>query len=339
MRKIYPTLRDVARLANVSVSTVSRVLSKHPDVSEKTRNKVLKVVEEIGYQPSMIAKGLVSGKSKSIGLLVSDVVNPFYPQLIRSVEEVASKAGYVVFLGNTYDDPARSRKYMERFIRQGVDGIIHASVYGITDLLQDLRNQKFPLVLINRRDRNLKGITTIVFDSYKSAQIATKHLLTLGHRLIALIIGPLFISTEQDRLLGYREEITRNGIAVREDWIIVSETSRAAGYKIGRELLRQPQRPTAIIANDIVAYGVIDAACEMSMNIPGDLSVVGFGVVEHSNLGSKEISSISSRISEMGKLGCQKLIDMIENRSYTPTEITLDVEFVDRGSTAPPSLL
>lgn len=337
MSRYYPTLRDVAKQAGVSVSTVSRVSSKHPDVSEETKKKVLEAMRSLGYRPSILAQGLVSGRSKSLGLLVSNITNPFYPQLVGGVEEEASKAGYVVFLCNTCEDPERSRNYIDRLLRQGVDGIIHASVNADTDALQALVDHYVPLVLINRRARELHGVDMVVFDSFGSAQKAAKHLIELGHRRIALITGPLFISTEQDRVMGFKAEMASNQVPIQEEWIFHTETSRANGYRIARELLGRSPRPTAFIANDIVSYGILDAAQELSLEIPKDLSVIGFGLIESSNLGSKQITSISSQIAAMGRLGCQRLIDAIENKEHQPAQIILEVEFVDRGTTAPPS--
>lgn len=337
MAKYYPTLKDVAKQAGVSVSTVSRVSLQHPDVSEETKKKVLDAMRSLGYRPSILAQGLVSGRSKSIGLLVSNITNPFYPQLVGGIEEEASEAGYVVFLCNTCEDPDRSRHYIDRLLRQGVDGIIHASVNDDDDALQSLIDHYIPLVLVNRRTRELHGFDVVVFDSFGSAQKATRHLLSLGHRKIALITGPLYVSTEQDRLKGFKVEMESCKVPIQEEWIYHAQTSRENGYQIAIDLLSRTVRPTAFIANDIVTYGILDAAQDLSLEIPKDLSLIGLGLIEYGNLGRKQITSISSQISKMGKLGCRRLIDAIENKEHQPSETILEVELVDRGTTAPPS--
>ncbi len=335
MSRYYPTLKDVAKKAGVSVSTVSRVSSDHPDVSEETKTKVTEAMIALGYRPAILAQGLVSGHSKSLGLLVSNVTNPFYPQLVAAVEEVASKEGYVVFLCNTCDDPERSKNYIDRLLRQGVDGIIHASVNTDAEAFLPLVERGIPLVLINRRTRKLHGVDVVIFDSYGGARKATKHLIEYNHRNISLITGQLYISTEQDRMAGFRAEMEAHQIPVQDNWIFHVETSRENGYQIARQLLSHSPRPTAFISNDIVIYGILDVAQEMSLRIPQDLSVIGFGQIESANLGSKRITTISSQIASMGKIGCQRLIDAIQNKDHQISEMILDVDLLDRGTTGP----
>jgi LacI family transcriptional regulator len=335
MAKYYPTLKDVARAAGVSVSTVSRVSSDHPDVSEEARLKVKSAMADLGYRPSLLAQGLVSGHSRAIGLVVSNITNPFYPQLVGAIEEEASRQGYFVFLCNTYDDPERSDIYLDRLMRQGVDGIIHASVHADDGSFRSLVEREIPLVLVNRRSWHLEGIDMVVFDSRGGAIKASRHLLGLGHRNISMITGPLFISTEQERLAAFRAEMQAVHIPLPDEWIVHAETVRESGYQIGRRLLSQTPRPTAIISNDVVIYGILDAAQELSLEIPRDLSVVGFGQIESSNLGRRRLTSISSQITAMGRIGCQRLLDAIQNRDHQPTQTILEGELIDRGTTAP----
>ncbi|MCL4561918.1 MAG: LacI family transcriptional regulator [Chloroflexi bacterium] len=327
-------LKDVARLAGVSASTVSRVSSNHPDVSEETKQKVEAAMKTLGYRPFALAQGLVSGRSHTLGLLVSDIANPFYPQLASAIEETANEEGYVVFLCNTCDNPERSKQYIDRLLGHGVDGIIHASVGSDEEHLHDLIDNEFPLVFINRRPANLQGIDLVAFDSVGGAREAVKHLVQLGHRKIGFLSGPLYISTEKDRLAGFKLEMEANGISIPPGFIQHIETSRQKGCQAAHEMLARPSRPTAIIANDIVAYGVLDAALDLGLRVPQDLSIIGFGAIEGTNLGPIHLTTISSRIREMGKIGCQRLIEAIDDAEHQPKETILKVALIERDTTA-----
>ncbi|NMC78037.1 MAG: LacI family transcriptional regulator [Chloroflexi bacterium] len=333
MPRYHTTLKDVAKKAGVSVSTVSRVNSDHPDVSEETKSKVTEAMAALGYRPSMLAQGLVSGHSKSLGLLISNVTNPFCPQLIEAIEEAANKEGYVVFLCNTHDDPERAKNYIDRLLMQGVDGIIHAAANIDDGPFLQVVERDIPFVLINRRARKLYGVDVVIYDSYGGARKATKHLLEYKHRNISLISGPSYISNEQDRMAGFQAEMEAHQVPVQDKWIFRADISRETGYQIACQALSRTPRPTAFIANDIVIYGILDAAQEMSLKIPQDLSVIGFGQIESANLGSKRITTISSQIASMGKMGCQQLIDAIQNKDHQISEMILEVDLLDRGTT------
>lgn len=331
-----PSLKDVAKLAGVSVSTVSRVSSNHPDVSQETRRKVEDAMHALGYRPSTLAQGLVSGRSHTIALLVSDITNPFYPQMAYAVEETASKKDYVVFLCNTDDNAERSKQYIDRLLAHGVDGIVHASVGSDEEYLRDLVESGFPIVFVNRRPTELGTVDLVTFDSVGGAKQAVNHLVGLGHRKIGVISGPLYISTERERLAGFRQAMEENKIPVDADLLRQTKTSRQAGREVGHEMLAQNYRPTAVIANDIVAYGVMDAALDLGIRVPEDLSIVGFGAVECANFGSVRLTTISSRIPDMGRIGCQRLVEAIDHPGWKRRETVLKTTLIEGQTTSKP---
>jgi LacI family transcriptional regulator len=336
MDERHPTLRDVARKCGLSISTVSRVVIDHPDVSEETRARVKAAIQELGYRPSTLARGLVGGKTYSLGLLVSDIRNPFYPHLAAAIEDVASVEGYIVLLCNTHDDPQRTQEYVRRLIDHRVDGLIHGSVIADDEVMQELAKFKMPLVLVNRRPKEEAGYDLIVADNVEGSRKGTNHLIELGHRRIAFIGGPEYASVSWDRLRGYREALTEAGIEIDESLIRVADFTRQSGFWVARELLLQSPRPTGILAiNDVVALGVLDAALDQGLNIPQDISIVGFDNIEITGLGPLRLTTISTQIREMGRLACQRLLGAIlRPEKHEICTITLETQLVIRDTTS-----
>lgn len=330
-----PTLKDVATMAGVSISTVSRVWREHPDVSQETRDKVAAAIDQLGYFPSALAQGLVSGRSMTLGVLVSDITSLFYPAMVAAIEQVSSERGYVVFLCNTGDLPDRSLHYVDRLLAHGVDGVLHASIGDDEDVLDLLLERSIPVVVANRRPTLHSHVDVVTFDSFGGARLATRHLIELGHKRIALIVGHAHVSTILDRARGFEAEMKLAGLSCLPECIVHTDITRDAGYRSAMQLLQQSPRPTALIAFDLLAYGVLDAAYELQLAVPAQLSLVSLGVTDTSILGRLQLTTVSSEIELIGRVACERLIDLIENpHAGEPVENVLKVHLIERGTTA-----
>lgn len=338
MRRGRPTLRDVARRAGVSVSSASRVIADHPDISEATRAQVLTAIRELGYRPSLLARSLVSGQSFTLALLVSDITNPFYPQLARSIAEVAHKAGYVLTLFNTSDERERSKESIDRLIGLGVDGVIHASVGRDEDLLHLLFERSIPLVIVNRPPNHTHTTDVVTADNAGGARQAVRHLIGLAHQRIAFVAGPDFASNSEERLSGYRAELEESNLLYQADLVTRCDFTRQGGYAAARKLLELHPRPTAIFAvNDVVALGVMDVALELGLRLPADLSIIGFDDIEPSGLGPLRLTTISAPIAEMGQIAVDRLLQAIRDPdSHEPQETVLATQLIVRDTTGHP---
>ena len=306
------TIRDIARMAGVSHTTVSRVLNNDPKVASETAKRILELVQKVEYRPNPLARRFARKRSNLIGLLVSDISNPFYAELARGIEDKAQECGYHVIFCSTDDRLDRNQQYIEIMRNTGVDGLIFASV-GLHDQhVEKLIEDRLPLVLVNRKLESEKG-DYVVLDNRFGAYQLTQHLIEHGYRKIAIITGPSDYSTGVERLRGYREALKDHGIAIRDTLIFQVPFSREDGYRAAKALLNGADKPEAIFGgNDHIALGVMDAADEFGIRIPEDLALVGFDDTEYAR--SMKLTTVSQRKYEMGSLAVQIWVDYIENK-------------------------
>ena len=334
MKKKGPTLRDIARLAGVSHTTVSRVLCNDPRVREDTARQVLAVVDAHNYRPDPLARRLARGRSNLIGLMVSDVKNPFYAELARSIEDQARKMGYLVTICSTDEQAEVLAWYTDAVINAGVDGLIFASVRLAEPVVESLIREGFPLLMINRRLRADVG-GSVVLDNRKGAYLLTRHLIKSGYRRIALINGPADVSTAAERLGGYCQALGESGLDVYEPHVRHVNFTRQDGFDTAMALLSGQARPDAVFGgNDYLAMGVLDAAATLGLAVPGDLAVVGFDNTELAQ--SMALTTVSQQLFQMGALAVKALIRSIEGRPQAePVRIVLEPELIIRNSSRP----
>lgn len=325
------TLRDIAFLANVSHTTVSRVLNKDPRVRWATAKKVLAVVEEQQYRPDGLARRFARGRSNLIGLMVSDIKNPFYAELARGIEDQARKLGYLVIICSTDDRVDMLARYTETVIEAGVDGLIFASVTLKDPTIEGLIKEKFPLVMVNRRLKTEIG-EYVVLDNREGAFQLTSHLIKGGYRDIAIITGPEDMSTAVERLEGYLRAMKENRITLKRNSVQHVNFSRRDGFKAAMKILSKKDRPAAVFGgNDYIAMGIMDAARQLNLRIPEDLAVVGFDDTEFAE--SVQLTTVSQREYELGDLAVQILIQSIEQKKPgTVHRVVLDPKLIVRGS-------
>jgi LacI family transcriptional regulator len=307
-----PTIKDVAKKAGVSYATVSRALNNHPEINEETRKKIVKISSEMGYQPNAIAQGLVKKETKTIGLLIPDITNPFFPEVARGVEDAANMEGYSVFLCNTNWSEEQEERYLEVLMQKQVDGIIIGPSSERTSHIKKVFHLGIkPAVFISRIDYS--NSTSILIDNINGARIAVEHLINKGHQKIAFIGGLKDAYSNQDRLLGYKNALEVNGIPINQEYILNGDFKRESGHHTTQKVLQANPRPTAIFAaNDMLALGAIQAIKEEGLAIPGDISVVGFDDIGFAALPEIQLTTIAQPKYDMGRLAFLTLLDQMK---------------------------
>ncbi len=328
-----PTIKDVAKNAGVSYATVSRALNNHPEINEETRKKIFKIAAEMGYQPNAIAQGLVKKETKTIGLLIPDITNPFFPEVARGVEDAANMEGYSVFLCNTNWSEEQEEKYLEVLMKKQVDGIIIGpSSERLSHIKKVFHSGIKPTVFISRI--SYFNSTSILIDNINGARVAVEHLIDKGHRKIAFIGGLKDAFSNQDRLLGYKNALEINGIPINKDYILNGDFKRESGHYTTKKMLQLVPRPTAVFAaNDLLALGAIQAIKEEGLTIPGDIAVVGFDDIGFAALPEIDLTTIAQPKYDMGKLAFLTLLDQMKGGdSVINKKILLNPELIVRGS-------
>ncbi len=330
------TINEVAKRAGVSKSTVSHVLNKTRAVEEPTRQKVLKAVEELGYRPSLVARSLKSKRTNTAGLLISDVSNPFYPDVILGVEEVAFTEDYSIFLCNTNYDLERGLKLVQSLVDKSVDGIMFMSSSMSMEMVQEAVENRIKVVVLDWEESNLQEMaSTITINFEIGIQQAIRHLVESGHRRIAHISGPLNLWTARVRKNAFLKALEQSGVDPSQAVIIEGDLRIEGGRKAFEQLIKLTPRPTAVVAaNDLTALGVIWAARNAGLDLPKDLSVVGLDDIDLASKVSPSLSTIALPRREIGRLAMRTLLEMIaQGKDAEKSRLTVDTTFVLRQST------
>ncbi len=328
------TIKDVAALAGVSFTTVSHVLNDTRPVSADARRRVLAAVEEIGYLPSAVARSLRKSETKIIGVLVPNVNNPFFAELVVGVEECCRMAGYSVFLCNSDNDPKRQQQYMRTLLEKRVDGLLLSSAGDAAALARIFKLATVPSVTVDRLVPGARADRVSV-NNQEGAYRAVKHLLDLGHRQIACISGPAEFEVTCERVEGWRRALRERGIEPPEGWLVESDFSSAGGYEAVRSVLRRHPGLTAVFAsNDMMALGAVRAAAELGRPVPQQLSVVGFDDIELSGYVFPALTTVGCSIKELGREAARVLLDRIDNPGAPLKDVSLTPRLVVRESSA-----
>ncbi|WP_408011295.1 LacI family DNA-binding transcriptional regulator [Pseudalkalibacillus sp. A8] len=330
------TIKDIAKKANVSITTVSRVLNhKTEGIGQATRKKVLDIIEELDYRPNTIARSMITKQTNTIGLIIPDIRNPFFPELVRGVEDIANQSKYSVFLCNTDGDVDRESESLRLMKEKNVDGIVFTYAYASpSKQLEELAgNSKVPFVLLDRGldDQKFSGV---YIDNEKAGHMATKHLLELSHTKIGCITGPRDIPNSKDRLKGYLKAFAESGIPAGENLIIEGDYQMEGGYLAAKTLLGK-ENVTAIFAfNDLMAFGVYQAAADLGIRIPEDLSVVGFDNLKYNQLLKPKLTTIEQSAYKMGEIATEMLLKQLKEGSNVENKtIYLEPSMIVREST------
>lgn len=322
------SIRDVAKHASVSVATVSRVLNDKGYVSAETRKKVEAAIAELNYRPNEVARSLFKKQSKTIGLILPDIMNPFFPELARAIEDTASKLGYTVILCNSDEDEEKAQRYVDVLLQKYVDGIIISS-----NTIQEktIRELTIPVVCIDREIS--KDIPTIVVDNKNGARMATRFLKEKGRRKIAHIRGPLDIVNANERCEGYRDVVAGEQW-FNESYIVNGNYRMETATEAVLELLRQhPEIDGIFAANDTMAIGAMKAAYQHGLKVPEDVSIIGFDGIALGKASIPELTTIEQPLYELGQKAAKVLIKLIKGQVIEETFYQFDVQLVERDST------
>jgi LacI family transcriptional regulator len=323
------TIKDVARMAKVSVTTVSRVLNRKMVVRKETEERIWAAVEALGYQPDFSARALVTGRTGAIGVVVRDICDPFFAPIVHGVTCVANAHDYSSFLSNLSADPSRAF-YLQLVREKRVDGIIITTSHIPDEQVSLIRDEGVPLVLINRQ---MDDVASICTDNEKGGYEATSHLIGLGHREIAYIGVPSYVKSGIPRQAGYQRALGEHGLRLSPDAIVVEENSADGGYRAAQALISAQERVTAVFCyDDVMAIGAIRAFQEHRMQVPGDIAVVGYDDIPLAAHVSPPLTTVRQAIETMGIRAMQMLIKLMEKEDVGEKEIILQPELIVRGS-------
>jgi LacI family transcriptional regulator len=330
------TIRDIADLAGVSIATVSRVLNDRPDVAPGTRENVLQVVREHGFSTNRGARGLSSGRTGMIGLTLPLVADAYFGPMLSGAAEALYESDMRIVLAPTLHEHDREVSLLERLMRGTTDGAILMLPEESADELRMLQRQGFPFVVVDPREQPPDGIPCVAAMHAAGAKAATEHLLELGHRRIGALAGTEGWYATDERLLGFRAALAGKGILLDPDLVVYSDWRTPRGTEAAEQLLSLPDPPTAIFGfNDNVAIGVLNAARERGLSVPGDLSVVGFDDTAQASIVTPQLTSVSQPLAEMGRMGVSLLIRILEGQRVDALRMELSTKLVIRESTGP----
>ncbi len=327
-----PTIKDVANLAGVHPSTVSRVINDDSRISEKTKNKVLLIIKKLGYTPNAIARGLKTKRTHTLGMLIPDITNPFFAEIARGVEDAANKNNFNVILCNTDDKLKKERTYLEILRGKRVDGLILGTAHIRDKSILELEKKKFPYILLSR---NIEGLdkNCVIVDDVVGGIIVTEYLIKLGHRRIAHITGPPTVRAANNRLEGYKFALEKHQIEYHEELVEEGDFRIKGGYQAMKKFLELPEPPTAIFAaNDLLALGAMQAIQKKKYNIPEDFCIIGFDDIRLASFVYPPLTTIRQPMLEMGALAVKMLLKIIEEGEFNQRKIVLKPKLIIRES-------
>lgn len=326
------TMRDVARKAHVSIKTVSRVVNSQGEVSEETRQRVLAAIEELGYRPSKVARALVTRRTDTVGLIVGDIANPFFPEVARGVMDTAEAQGYNVFLCNSDGDVEQEARILHSMADHAVDGVIVYPGFGGGDNLRTFAEHHAPLVTVNCFF-DYPGASRVMLDTRRGARLAVDYLLGKGHTAIGMLAGQAPSLSLMRRVRGYRDALKAHGLPVITEWILPGSPVMARGVESTRQLLIQYPQITAIFAyNDLLAVGAMQACRELGRRVPDDCAIVGFDDIPLAAMLTPPLTTVRVDKYELGRQAMSRLLDMLDSPGTSFPPVYLDVELVIRES-------
>jgi len=330
------TIRDVARYAGVGVGTVSRVLNDSPEVRPSTRDKVLSAIEALDYTPNPIARRLSLGKTLTIAVIAPFFTRPSVVERLRGIEHVIADSEYDLIVFNVETGKRRDAYFHNVSRRERVDGLIIISLLPRDSDVQRLQQGGTPVVLV---DVSHPAFSQVIVDDLKGGRQATQHLLDLGHCKIGFLSdyedSSFYFTANRDRYAGYCRALMDAGLRLRPEYSVHGVHSRSSAFEMAMRLLNLPDRPTGIFAtNDTLAIGVLEAAQEMGLDVPRDLSVIGYDDIEIAEY--LQLTTIRQSLFESGAEGIRLLLQEIESLPQRPTQIQLPTELVTRETTAAP---
>ena len=330
-----PTIYDVARAAGVSTATVSRALNGTAQIAPATRSAIEHAVAELGYRPNAIARSLVTKSTQTIALMLPDITNPFYASLVRGIQQVALTRGYTMLLCTTEGDPSREEQYLNLLRGSQVAGALVDGLVLPPERIARIVEDGFPIVCLDR-DINSPLVPVVQVDNRLGAQLATGHLLELGHTVIAHVAGAPDLRISEEREAGYTETLAAAGVDVDDRLVAVGGFTEEGGYDATRALLAgMPGLSAIFAANDLSALGAINAIAATGRRVPDDVSVVGFDDLRLSTFMSPPLTTIHQPAHEIATRATEILIDLTRGRTVRKLRYVFEPKLVVRASTSP----
>jgi len=331
------TMRQIAARARVSVGTVSHVINNSAGVRPEVRKRVLDAIERLGYQPSLLARGLRRNQTTILGMIIPDISNPFFPLVVRGVEDIAYQNSYRLMLCNTDNDAQKEQVYFDELRAYRMAGlIVIPSADSRLVPMAAASGGEIPVICLDRCPEGWKG-DTVTVDNAEGAYQAARYLLELGHRRIATIAGQLHVTSGVERLKGFKRALREAGVSIAQEYIQEGRFDRLSGYEKGLMLLQFSPRPTAIVAaNDLVALGVLAALREMGLRCPEDVSLVGFDDQEIASFTNPALTTVAQPAYQMGARAAALLFERLRGEDVAAQQVVMKATLRVRDSAAAP---
>lgn len=329
------TIKDIANIAGVSTATVSKIINKKDsNISDATRNKVQKIIEEHFYVPNRVASSMVTKRTKTLGLVIPNIANPFFPELARGAEDMANSEGYTMILCNTDDNEEKEEMYISMLQEKMVDGIIFTSSSRRTKVSDSLTHLNVPIITVDREIKDLKVSGKIMVDNKQGAYDAVSYMIKRGYRRIIHLTGPMTSKPTQDRIEGYKSALQDNDISFSEEMIFPGDYSSDWGYKAVREALAAVKNFDGVFCgNDLIAIGAVKSLKSLQFIIPEEIGVVGFDDIYMAKMVDPELTTVKQPNYQMGYKSAEMLIRMVEKREVIEKEYILKTKLIIREST------
>jgi len=329
------TFNDLAQQLKLSTATISRALSRPEIVAPETRSRVLDAVRRSGYQMNGIARSLRTQSTKTIGIIVSDICNPFFSAIVKAVEDVARTNGYTVLICNADEDGRNEEAALRLFVERQVSGVIRCSAGANQRVFQVLDQKSIPVIDLDRQSGR-PNIDTVILNNELGAALAARYLVELGHHRIAIVSGPQHLSNARDRLEGFRKALRAGRIPLPKGYIEFGDFREPSGYRAAQLLLSLPKRPTAIfVANNEMMAGALSAVRQRKVKVPRDLSLVGFDDARWARYLEPPLTVVSQPAELMGEKAAQLLLTRLQGRA-APQTVVFEPQLIVRRSAASP---
>ncbi|MEQ6391015.1 LacI family DNA-binding transcriptional regulator [Bacillaceae bacterium S4-13-58] len=320
-----PTIEDVARLANVSVATVSRVINNQGGVRMATEERIKKAIKDLNYVRNAVARSMVKKETKTIGVIIPDICNPFFPEVIAGIERKAIAHNYFTTLSSSNESKIVERKIIQHFIERGVDGVVITTADESGEQLKPLIDLNIPIVAVDRAIKNYE-VDTVLIGNREGAYEAIQHLIKQGHEKIAIIRGPQDTTPGLERFKGYQQAMQEYGLLIKEEWIGNGDFMESSGYELTKQFASLEDRPTAIFSsNNLMSVGAIKAINDLEWEIGEEVSFVGFDDIEIAKFTKPQLTMVSRPMRNLGEISFQLLLDRIHEKS---SEKGLKREFI-----------
>lgn len=330
------SIKDIARIAGVSHTTVSRALRDSPEVSEETKARIRRIADEVGYRPSAVARSLVTQRTQVVGVVVTRLSDPFHTEMVQGVEEVAEQHEYGVLLSLSHEDSRKEQSIVEMMAQRQVDGIIVSASRVGNHYLNLLEGLHIPIVLINSHHTS-ENVYSIAMDDHHGGLVATQHLIDLGHQHIGYITSERGGRTSRQRMAGYREALKEADLPSERTLVAKGNGRVAGGEAAMTRLLARDPRPTAVFCyNDLTAIGALRAIVQAGLCVPEDVSLVGFDGLVEATYVNPPLTTVEQPRHQMGRLAAQMIIGLLSDESQ-PTRLVLQGTLIRRDSCSPPA--